>query len=297
MATNRSNTNRTNTNLTNTNRTNSGLAQSQKGKSSGSNNQERRNHGQAQKFEIWEVARAATAAKWYFEPLKIDLPGDAGHLLFKDGGFGSANNPTQEAKTELEEFYGKGAIGIVVSVGTARRDEDPKPSFFNALPGATRAFAAAATNPETVHETMENTIQEDYFRINDPGTLGIEMDEWKPRKTKGNTISGSTTLSTIENAFNKWIADPDHQNDLNDCATRLVESRQARMHTARWPRFATGTRYVCQARKCDQADFLDRKSFATHLRFNHPDRLNDGGEEEKACKKFWRYPAALQLLA
>lgn len=213
--------------------------------------------------------------------MKIKLPGSGVHLLFKDGGFGRANNPTQEAKYELEELYGQGAIGIAVSVGTARKDEgDPKPSFLNALSRATKAFAEAATNPETVHETMETEFQHrsSYFRINDPGQMGIEMDEWKPR-TSGKSISGSKTSRTIENAFYRWIAEPGNQRYLKECANQLVQCRQLRMHTARWPRFATRARYVCQARRCEQADFLDRESFAKHLAVEHPERLNAKGVE------------------
>ena len=254
----------------------------------------RRNYGQAQKLEIWEVARAATAAKWVFEPLKIKLP-SGNHLLFQDGGFG-ANNPTQEAKYELEDFYGKKAIGIAVSVGTARRHEsDPKPSFFTAIPGMAKSLAAAVTNPETVHGIMEREFQRDescYYRINDPGTLGIDMDEWKPRSTMGKSKSGSTTISTITNVFNRWMRSTENQRYLMECATHLVECRQARMHTNKWPRFATGLRFVCQAKRCEQAEFLDRDSFARHLADEHPERPNDHGEEERECERRWIYQAA-----
>ena len=282
------------TNRSNTGRTNTGPARTLGGNGGEPNGRSRRNHGQAQKLEIWEVARAATAANWFFKPLKIKLP-SGGHLLFKDGGFG-ANNPTQEAKYELEDLYGEKAIGIVVSVGTARKDEgDPKPSFFNAIPGMAKSLAAAVTNPETVHEIMERDFKRDkscYYRINDPGKLGIDMDEWKPRSTMGNSISGSKTLSTIENEFYRWMSSTENQRYLMDCATDLVECRQARMHTTKWPRFATGLRFVCQARRCDQAEFLDRESFAKHLADEHPERSNSKRQEENACGRRWRYPAA-----
>lgn len=279
-----------------TGRTNTGFSQSTRGRNGRPRVQSGRNHGQAQNFEIWEVARAATAAQWFFKPLKIKLPGSAGHLLFKDGGFGPANNPTSIAVRELEELYGKGSIGIVVSVGTARKDEgDPKPSFFNAIPGATRAFASAMSDPEGIHEGMEHAFEpkECYFRINDPGNLPIDLDEWKPRKTSGKTISGAMTLSDIENAFSRWMTNPVNQRYLNECAERLVQCRQARMRTSRWPRFATGTQYVCRAKQCEQTDFLDRHSFGKHLADEHPDYKNDRRKWEEACRKCWRYPAAL----
>lgn len=216
-------------------------------------------------------------------------------MVFKDGGFGTANNPTQEASNELEDLYGTNAIGIAVSVGTARKEESMKPNFFNSVPGAAKEFAAVLTDPEVTHRSMQRKFEREgvpYFRINDPGMLGIEMDEWKPRRTLRSSGSGSKTLTTIENTFNAWIARPDNQNSLRTCATHLVLCRQARMHTAKWERFATGARFACQAKRCDHADFLDRQSFADHLAEEHPDRLNTKGEEEEACKKHWRYRAA-----
>src|SRR5205085_1147612 len=81
------------------------------------------NYGKAQKFQIWEVARAATAAPLYFEPLKIEIPGNTGHLLFTDGGFNYTNNPTAEGTREIEDLSGSNSIGVVVSIGTARRSE------------------------------------------------------------------------------------------------------------------------------------------------------------------------------
>ena len=118
------------------------------------------------------------------------------------------------------------------------------------------------------------------------------MDDWKPKKNQRGSISGSKTLSTIENAFNRWIAGPRNQDFLKACATQLVQGRRDRMNTARWPRFATGARFVCRARRCDKADFLDSESFAKHLADEHPDRPNDEKEEENACKRIWRYQAA-----
>lgn len=285
MGTSRSNTSMINTELPSAHRSRHG----------DQNDGDRVNHGKAQSFEIWEVARAATAAKWVFKPLEIKLPGSRGHVVFRDGGLGPANNPSQEAFYELEDLYGANAIGIAVSVGTARKEQNLKPNFFNSVPGAAKEFATSVTDPENIHRSIHKKFESDgvpYFRINDPGMLGIEMDEWKPRRTFRRSISGSKTLTTIENAFNAWIAEPDNQKLLRRCATRLVRSRQARMHTAKWERFATGARFVCRARRCDSPDFLDRQSFANHLAEEHPKRLNTHGEEEEACKRRWRYRAA-----
>lgn len=256
------------------------------------------NYEKAQRFEVWEVARAATAARFFFEPLKIKLPGSSEHVVFEDGGFGHANNPTLEGTHELEDLYGHNSVGIVVSVGTARKDEErKKPVSFAAVRRATKNFAAIATHPEAVHRSMDRRskgIHEElslsYFRLNDPGRLGVELDEWEPKKTIFNKISGSTTLSTIEGAFNNWASEKKNTARLAECAAALVRCRRARVKDmGKWERFATGARFTCQSRKCDSEDFLDRSLFRQHLREKHPETLNVHGEEENASRVVWRY--------
>lgn len=58
-------------------------------------------------FSIIEVARATTAAPWYFKRLCIKDPMSKGSKKkireeFIDGGFGTANNPTWEAYLETD---------------------------------------------------------------------------------------------------------------------------------------------------------------------------------------------------
>lgn len=293
------------TSRSNTGRTNTGnLAEAGGGARRDTRQSDTVNHEKAQKFEIWEVARAATSARFYFEPLKIKLPGSSEHMLFEDGGFGHANNPTLEGTHELEDLYGHSSVGIVVSVGTARKDEEgKKPVVFAAVRRATRQFAAVATDPEAVHRSMDRRSKRtndglsfSYFRLNDPGRLGVELDEWEPKKTMfdkisgSNKISGSTTLSTIEGAFGTWASDTENVARLAKCAAALVRCRRARVKDdAKWERFATGARFTCRSRKCDSEDFLDRKLFREHLRENHPERRNSQGQEEYECLKSWRY--------
>lgn len=251
------------------------------------------NRGKAQPFEVWEVARAATAAQFYFEPLKIELPGNAGCLLFSDGGFG-ANNPTQIAIDELEDLYGRDSVGLVVSVGTARNDEiKKKPGFLMTIPSATKEYANKATDPEVVHRSMaRKRPRDEYFRINDPGRLDIELDDWKPRRSKGDSISGSTTLTDIAHAFNEWASRTENIAYLKDCAVKLVQCRHQRMLTAKWECFATGARFKCPAKPCEFEPFLDRTSFADHLTAYHPQYPKLSKEETNLHRRRWRYQAA-----
>ena len=281
------------TNRSNTGRTDIGKTQRVGTNDFGHNHRDITNRGKAQDFEIWEVARAATAAQFYFEPLKIQLPGNAGFLLFSDGGFG-ANNPTQVAIDELEDLYGRESVGLVVSIGTARNDEiKKKPGFFMAVPTAAKHFANKATDPEVVHKSMaRKRPRDEYFRINDPGRLDVELDEWKPRRSSANSSSGSKTLADIEHAFNGWAARTENVAYLKDCAAKLVQCRHRRMHTPKWECFATGARFKCPAKPCEFEPFLDRRSFTNHMTEHHPKhpRLSTGElDQRRLC---WRYQAA-----
>ncbi|KAL8788948.1 MAG: hypothetical protein Q9195_007064 [Heterodermia aff. obscurata] len=252
------------------------------------------NHGKAQQFEIWEVARAATAAKFYFEPLKITIPGSRDHILFEDGGFSDANNPTLLGTQELEDLYGSDSLGIIVSVGTARKDENKKKkSFYKTIIWATKKFAAKASYPEAAHKSMKRKAKEvgldfSYHRLNDPGKLEIELDEWEPRKTGSNKVSGSTTLDKIETAFNAWAAAEEAVDQLRDCAAALVKCRRSRVKDEdKWERFATGAQFTCRTRRCDDGDFVSRKTFQEHLLQRHGGRPTGQGEENS-----WRYKRA-----
>lgn len=228
------------------------------------------------------------------------MPGTNEYMLFEDGGFGSANNPTEEGTRELEDLYGNNSIGIVVSVGTARKDEgNQKRAFWKTIPRVTKQLAAMATNPEGVHRNMERRVKRatgsdfSYHRLNDPGRLGVKLDDWEPKKTMFKKVSGSTTLGIIEMAFDKWASQIDVQDQLRQCAATLVKCRRARIRDEdKWERFATGARFTCQARNCDHPDFLERTRFREHLRERHPDRPNSQGQEEKTCMRTWRYKPA-----
>src|SRR5437667_11588402 len=121
------------------------------------------NYGNAQEFQIWEVARAATAAPLYFEPLKIEIPGNTGHLLFTDGGFNYTNNPTAEGTREIEDLSGSNSIGVVVSIGTARRSEPSSSWWIMRIIQMFKAMGHQLTDPEVVHGEMERKAQRESF--------------------------------------------------------------------------------------------------------------------------------------
>ena len=257
------------------------------------------NYEKAQQLEVWEVARAATAAKFYFEPLKIENA-VGGFANFTDGGFGTANNPTLTGKQEIEDLNGKSSIGIVVSVGTARKlkKDAKKATFFSTVPDSAREFANAASDPELIHKYMkrEHAIFNEfpYYRLNEPGGLQTELDEWEPkRKMYSEKQGGAKTIADIEIALAKWAAKLENVQQLQECAAALVARRKGRtLSTSTWERYATGSHFICRQR-CVIGDFNDRDQFTRHLKESHNFEEDIELEEEvKECRRHWRYQAA-----
>ena len=256
-------------------------------------------YGQASQLEVWEVARAATAAKFYFEPLKIEDPSGQGFITFTDAGIGLSNNPTQIAKREIENRHGPTSVGIVVSVGTARklRENAKKKRFWSIIPDAAREFADGANDPEAVHNDMQNDHVRNnefpYYRLNHPGGLKTELDEWEPKSRMYNKKKGGVkTIADMESAFHKWAAKPENIKELEECADDLVKCRRGRMNTSKWERYATGSHYECPYQGCDPGDLFGRDGFADHLTKKHGSGGEDLENQVSVYRKQWRYQAA-----
>ena len=254
------------------------------------------NYEKAQEFEIWQVARAATAAPFFFEPLKIEKARTSGHILFTDGGFGQSNNPTREGTREIEDFHGPNSIGIVVSVGTARKKKEATGSwlrrFLTAIVKDFKDMAHDVSDPETTHEDLELAADRmgfPYYRLNQKDGLDIELDRWEPKRNGLGKDAGSRTITTIRNHFGQWASQTERITQLQDCARQLVECRRQRMTTAKWERYATGVRYRCRLQGCEIEDILDSNRFREHLSRDHRVQREKLDQEVACCKDQWRY--------
>lgn len=259
------------------------------------------NYGEASQLEVWQVARAATAAKFYFEPLKVENFRGVGSAEFTDGGFNYANNPTRTGIKEIQGLRGSNFIGIVVSVGTARKlkKDAKKATFFSTIPNSAREFAEQATDPEVVHNELQGDHDHNpmfpYFRLNEPGGLQTELDEWEPkRKMFSKKEGGAKTIAEIEGAYNRWAAIPTNIDLLKECAAALVKCRRTRMETSKWERYATASQYRCRFEGCEHPEFFERQEFATHLR-GHSYEDNILKNEISERRKHWRYQASSRL--
>ncbi|ORY14672.1 hypothetical protein BCR34DRAFT_479154 [Clohesyomyces aquaticus] len=245
------------------------------------------NYGPAHPLEIWEVARAATAAPMYFEKIRFERKSatECTKISFTDGGFGYTNNPINKGLSEIKSLHGKSSIGVVVSVGTAKAKEY---HAGRSLRKQVRKIANVATDPEVAEEHVDDDLAH-YFRFNDDKGMSIDLDEWRPNGlfTKN---PGWKTIDTMEHAFNKWCNNPENTKHMKSCAKELVRRRRIRIKdSARWQRYATGARFVCGHAGCVFDPQYDREVFKTHLLSEHH---ADPGEVDNLIRrmtKFWKY--------
>ena len=228
-----------------------------------------RNPGKAHDIPIAKVARATSAAPWYFKPLKLE------HDNFLDASFW-ATNPSLEVFNEIRamQMHSTDSIGLLMSIGSGAVAL-PRTDLFSRLLRPRdallwRANKSAASQTEVVHErmlnlTLDGSIQV-YRRLNVQKNLeDVGFDEWKPKE------SGSTTRKIIEDATTKYLKQEEVRCILEDCAFRLVETRRARAQTPNWEGFALGIRYQCPFGDCTKAGTLYhvREDMLDHLQRLH----------------------------
>lgn len=145
--------------------------------------------------EIWEAARATSAAATYFLPIRID------NTLYGDGGVIS-NNPSEEAIAEAFNIWPERSIGCLVSIGTGLEESLKVPTtqdtttlaraiFGVVAPGYTYQLnmaefcVKAVTSCEKTHRKLSQNPEKfadegNYFRLNVPQSMSrIGLEEWQ----------------------------------------------------------------------------------------------------------------------
>ena len=228
------------------------------------------NYGLASQLEIWQAARAATAAPMFFE--QMPLTTDSGGYRLEDGGLGVHNNPTLDAILDITEQTGRDSVYRVVSVGSARKPVTSKAYGIS--------FGLFSVGWSSVEKSLESDVVTDYIgRIAESGTndmkyyrfddeFAMDFDEWEPKR---GSQHGKKTLSRIRHAFEAWYIRSVNHDRLQQCARQLVAARRARVaaDTGRWERFATGCKYHCPRENCVGKWFSKRGAFENHLIVTH----------------------------
>lgn len=221
-----------------------------------------RNPGAAQKIEIWEAARAATAAPAYFADAKIK------GTKFLDGSKGM-NNPSREVLWEVLDLHNgdKDAIECMVSVGCGapKGDRDGElPRVPKAGNGPVeRARRAAYESEEEYYaaRSLMRYMNKDLYRFN------VQASLWKVALTDLETDAknGYHHNSILEEERRRLTDSQSVRTHLDLCAEHLVAHRRAREveDQERWLRFADGAFYRCVD---DSHLFKLRQQLEDHLR-------------------------------
>ncbi|KAK6858309.1 FabD/lysophospholipase-like protein [Apiospora arundinis] len=111
-------------------------------------------------------------------------------------------------------------------------------------------------------------IDEWWYRLNAENTgNAIAIDQWVPRKQRGDREAGADTLKAIEKFTNDFLERPDTKADIDRIASVLVRKRRERVKTEHWERFALRVRYRGYKPPTFNhgEDFNTRKDMRTYL--------------------------------
>ncbi|KAI4251291.1 MAG: hypothetical protein LQ352_004938 [Teloschistes flavicans] len=227
-----------------------------------------RNPGDSSEFDIWEVARATSAAPSYFKST----------TLYEYRYFDAAiniNNPSLEVYNEVSLLNkAHESVDLLLSLGTgnAKGNTTKAKHSLQSLQRELRDIS------DLVHHKIVDASKKasfSYYRWDVQGGLqDVRLDEWKP------TSSGQNTRDRIERATVRYLSDPAVVEQIRECASTLVNARMLRAQTMRWESYATGTRYRCPIKGCQfpSLRFQNRNELMDHLQTVHgkapPDAVN-----------------------
>ena len=243
----------------------------------------------ANAWPIWKVAQAAIAIPLFFETKEsIALNADSTSVIYMGA---SAHNPTEYGIREIETVYGPKNNGEVVSIGASQEVASLK-SLRKILFGAMFGGPAPASTHRAAKRRLQ-TVKASYYRFDNPKTLLMEPDEWKPTRPSERK-SGPRTLEEIKTNFTSWLKSPATHQQFQQCARELVKRRRDRLlDIAKWERYATVIEFQCPGEDCDRPTFIDRNDFLQHLEKRHKHENLFMGREYTGwisdCSHQWQY--------
>jgi len=184
------------------------------------------NPGPASDLQIWEVARATSAAPLLFPEMKVQ------GQIFVDGGL-TTNNPCQDALRDVAfVHHDKLKDTCLVSIGSGifRDQRLPNPKLF----GRERKIWNAShilvlfRNIVTQTETTDTDIHElsldhgfPYFRFNPDLDRDISLDEWTKQHGSNGSKKGGT-LRDIDRLTDIYLENEKIKKSLRKCASAIV---------------------------------------------------------------------------
>ena len=184
------------------------------------------NPSPASTSQIWEVARATSAAPTIFPPIHLD------DNMFVDGGV-TANNPTQEALREVAFLYGKLAGTCVVSIGSGVSHDPRLPATLlsgrkaglHSLKNTIQILRAALTQKELTNTDVnfEASMNLGFvcFRFNTTHDRNIALDEWD---------NSGRIRTEIELSTRRYLDDEEVKAQLHRCASAIISKMVRSVH-------------------------------------------------------------------
>jgi hypothetical protein len=208
------------------------------------------NCGPAADEPIWAIARATSAAPFYFSPILIK------GSKYIDGGFGGHNNPASLAISEVMEIGRSTAkksrrrnpngpplssqdapepastleppVSLVISIGTGQRDFTM--SGVSSLLRMVRLALLLVTDTEKTHQDASRLCRNlgiPYYRFNvEEGLQHIDVDDSQNRVWRR---SAEQTLLEIGQATVRYLAGTEVQDQLMEAAKALLAARRTRV--------------------------------------------------------------------
>jgi hypothetical protein len=173
------------------------------------------NPGPASSLQIWQVARATSAAPLLFPSVLAE------DQVFRDGGM-IANNPSEQALRDVAFLHKDDLTGTcLVSMGSGiLRDQHARPlqnkrSYIQNWKQTIHMLREIATQTEATHRNVYETSSDhsiSYFRFNPELDREIFPDDW----LKQHDIEQSTIL---------YLQTPAIEEQLRQCASAVVSCK------------------------------------------------------------------------
>lgn len=221
------------------------------------------NAGPAQSCEIWQAARATSAAPGYLKPISIGKKEPDGSLgverpMYIDGAV-ACNDPTHELIKEIKTHRGwhpgkELGVGLVLTLGTGYKPTTKVKARGFAASHFRRLSNTLKTHllrPGIAEKKMKKDARIHSFHYS-KWDGGLEMEAVSLDDSRAKTFSRMSEWTKDYMNQPEIIGRSENEGDLWKVATSLVEERRKRLlkTSKEWERFAFCNTYRCPLATC-----------------------------------------------